>query len=236
MSANISLDALLERLRNETGKLSIEIEQEIKSLWQWGIERIEDPAIKGTLEDYIFHRVPANFFLAPSSVTGNHHPYWHNRPGGLLRHITECCVSADRLISLFGYVNKNDKVDANIRDRVLAATVITDTQKNGVPWGDHTVPNHGEIAAKIWREVWDESNDPRRPSKISIAQASHWHYGRYTPVPDGEKRVSFIELNDITKIVHLLDACSSAFYYEFIYRPVDRVISPEEACAFFIKR
>ncbi|OGZ58565.1 MAG: hypothetical protein A3B96_04345 [Candidatus Spechtbacteria bacterium RIFCSPHIGHO2_02_FULL_43_15b] len=129
MSANISLDALLERLRNETGKLSIEIEQEIKSLWQWGIERIEDPAIKGTLEDYIFHRVPANFFLAPSSVTGNHHPYWHNRPGGLLRHITECCVSADRLISLFGYVNKNDKVDANIRDRVLAATVITDTQK-----------------------------------------------------------------------------------------------------------
>ena len=132
---------------------SAKVEQEIRSLWEWGIDRISDENIRQAVKYYYLYKVPGQFFTAPSSTSGKH-PYWHNVSGGLVRHIAECCVSADRLLAVFGFVEDDDRtIHAPARDIVLAATVITDTQKNGIPWGDTSVRNHGEIAANVWRDV-----------------------------------------------------------------------------------
>ena len=224
-----SVEDLLARFKNgEIGifkiSFSAKVEQEIRSLWEWGIDRISDTSIRQAVKYYYLYKVPDQFFSAPSSTSGKH-PYWHNVPGGLVRHLTECCISADRLLGIFGFVEDDDRtVSAFARDIVLAATVITDTQKNGIPWGDSSVRNHGEIAAKVWRDVAETC---KLPADITdqIAEAVHYHYGRYTQVPEGQSKKRLNDLPGLVKIVHLLDVCSSNRDNELIYRPVDRIPS-----------
>lgn len=225
---DITLEDLVGRIEFEANyNLSERVKNELLSLWEWGIERISDDNIRGAVKCYFFCKVPYQFFTAPSSTSGKH-PYWHNVPGGLVRHLTECCISADRLISMCGFVEEDDlTVNVFARDIVLAATVITDTQKNGIPWGGSSVISHGEIAANVWRDVAEAC-------KISadiidqIAEAVHFHYGRFTQVPGGHLRKRINDFPDFVKIVHLLDACSSNSDNELIYRPVDRILSPLE--------
>jgi len=228
-----SVEDLLARFKNgEIGlflisKFEADVEQEIRFLWEWGIDRISDDSIRQAVKYYYLHKVPDQFFSAPSSTSGKH-PYWHNVPGGLVRHLTECCISADRLLGIFGFVEDDDRtIHVPSRDIVLAATVITDTQKNGIPWGNSSVRNHGEIAANTWRDI-AESCKLSKDIADQISEAVHYHYGRYTQVPDGQPRKRFNDLPDFVKIVHLLDVCSSNRDNEFIYRPVDRIPSPVE--------
>lgn len=226
---------VLERIRShikdlDCGYDSTGICSEVLSLWQWGIDRIEDKDLQQAIGFYYAYVVPVEFFVSPSSITGKH-PSWHNKPGGIVRHLTECCVKADRKIMEFGHVCVNEQggehVDPDFRDRVLAATVITDTFKNDLPWGKTSVRNHGEIAARYWQMTAHGRID--EATIKAIAEAVHWHYGRYTPVPKGTPRKELRDLPELVQMVHQLDMCSSDSNNEFIYRPVDRILSPEIA-------
>lgn len=236
MEAIYSLDGLLERVCAEHSALDTDtlgkICSDTRALWEWGIERISDPNIRIAVKSFYCCVVPKQFFIAPSSTNGTHHPYWHNRPGGIVRHLAECCVSADRLLQAFGFtrqVREHDREQEYVldwaRDRVLAATVLSDTFKNGFPWGRETVKNHGEVAAELWHAHAASSVDDETLDEI--AHAVHWHYGRYTPVPEGCERAKLDHFAKITQIVHLLDMCSSNDDYALIYLPVDRIPSLE---------
>jgi hypothetical protein len=216
---------LINLSREKSGKIDGTVEEKIKSLWQWGIERISDSDIRQAVKHYYFAGVPAEFFSAPASASGGKHPSWHNEPGGIVWHLMECCVSADRLLQAYEYMDDNGRFDLRARDIVLAATLITDTLKNGSPWGARTLKNHGELAALRWKHLAHGYVDD--DALEQIAHAAHYHYGRYTPVPAGEKKVRFLDLPPLTQIVHLLDMCSSNQDYKLIYRPVERIAPPE---------
>ena len=216
---------LINFLREKSDKIDGEVEEKIKALWQWGIERISDQDIRQAIKHFYFAGVPVEFFSAPASVSGGKHPSWHNKPGGIVWHLMECCVSADRFLQAYEYTDEKGRFDLRARDIVLAATLITDTLKNGSPWGDVTLKNHGELAALRWKYLTHESVD--YDALEQIAHAVHYHYGRYTPVPAGQKKIRFEDMPPLAQIVHLLDMCSSNSDYQLLYRPVERIALPE---------
>ena len=217
---------LISLLRKKSDKIDVAIEEKVKALWDRGIERISDEDIRQAIKHYYFAGVPVEFFSAPVSVSGGKHPSWHNKPGGIVWHLMECCVSANRLLAAYEYTDENGKFDLRARDIVLAATLITDTLKNGSPWGEVSLRNHGELAALRWKHLAHGSVDD--DALEQIAQAVHYHYGRYTVVPKGQKKIRFKDMPPLTQIVHLLDMCSSNKDYELLYRPVGHILSPED--------
>lgn len=231
MEDSKGVERLLSRLFEETDKINDKVKQEIKFLWEWGIGRISNDVVRKAVSNYYLAQVPFQFFISPVSLgasplmphTKKRHPSWHNVAGGIVRHIAESCVGADRQLTLFGFVDEDERVDADARDIVLAATLATDTQKNGLPWSEKTVRNHGEIAARIWDRVAIGCGVPRN-TREQITEAVFWHYGRYTPT---HPKKSFQELPELVKIVHILDACSASRDNELIYRPVENIPSPE---------
>lgn len=222
---DFTFSGLIVRLREKSDRIDEGVEEKIRLLWEWGIEKISDRDIREAVKHYYFAGVPVEFFSAPASVSGGKHPKWHNEPGGIVLHLTECCVSADRLLQAYEYTDEEGRYDLRARDIVLAATLITDTLKNGSPWGEKTLKNHGELAALRWKYLAHGSVDDDVLEQI--AEAAHWHYGRYTPVPKGQKRKRFVDLPPLVQIVHLLDMCSSNIDYQLIYKPVDNIPSPE---------
>ena len=216
---------LIGELRKKSDKIDEAVEIKIKALWDWGIERISDKDIRQAIKRYYFAGVPVEFFSAPASVSGGKHPSWHNEPGGIVWHLTECCVSVDRLLQTYGYRDEDGRYDFRARDIVLAATLITDTLKNGSPWGERTLKNHGELAALRWKHLAHESVDD--DALEQIAEAAHYHYGRYTVVPEGEKKIRFRDLPPLVQIVHLLDSVSASDKNMIIYKPVEHIPSPE---------
>jgi hypothetical protein len=232
MSPEPEVGYLLDVLRQKSDKIDDLVEKEIRTLWREGVERISNPNIRQAIKFFYIHVVPVEFFSAPSSMTGNHHPEWHNDvPGGfgILRHIIECCVMADKELEIEGYVKRDlddrERIDPDALDIVLAATLVTDTFKNG-SWGKRTLRNHGEIAARMWRLTTTGRVDEWIGSKI--ADAVHFHYGRYTPVPEGSPPVKLENLPKLTQIVHRLDARSADGNNMLIYRPVGN-IPPRES-------
>ncbi|MFY9457628.1 MAG: hypothetical protein WAP23_01720 [Candidatus Spechtbacterales bacterium] len=217
--------ALINLLREKSDQIDETVEGKIESLWQWGVERISDQDIRQAIKHYYFAGVPVAFFSAPASVSGGKHPSWHNEPGGIVWHLMECCKSANRLLQAYGYTDDEERFDLRARDIVLAATLITDTLKNGCPWGEKTLKNHGELAALRWKYLSHGFVDD--DALEQIAYAAHYHYGRYTPVPNGHEKIRFKDLPPLAQIVHLLDMCSSNNDYGLIYRPVERIAPPE---------
>lgn len=219
---------LVDLLRQKTDRIDESVEEKIRNLWGYGIEEISDRDIREAVKRYYFAGVPVEFFSAPASVSGGKHPGWHNTSGGIAWHLMECCVSADRFLQAYEYTDESGIYDfrgRRARDIVLAATCITDTVKNGSPWGERTLKNHGELAAVGWKYLAHGSVDDEALEQI--AHAVHYHYGRYTPVPEGKEKIKFKDLPPLTQIVHLLDMCSSDIKNQLIYRRVEKVPSPE---------
>ena len=225
----ISIEELLGNIGKRLGKTpDVAIARELAALWSHGINRVSNDELRMAVKYYYLKNVPVEFYSAPSSVSGNYHPWWHNQTAGMMRHLTECCVMADRFLRCYGFVQgDSEAVDPKARDIVLAATVITDTWKNGMPWGDRTVKNHGEIAANAWIHIAKTLGFPDEDLVRQIAEAVHWHYGRYTPVAFGEEKRRLLELPPLVQIVHLLDSCSANRDIPILYRPVERIAPPE---------
>jgi hypothetical protein len=237
------MQTTIARLEHEGVKVDEELKAEIAALWHWGIERIANPALKTSLIEYYRTAVPWQFFVEPSSASGSHHPPHHNRKGGIVRHLTECCIFAPRLLELYGYTvlveepkekrekkNKKDevrrrlqKVDPQALDVVIAATLITDTFKNGCPWGEKTNPEHGDISAFEWTKVASRLLvDSSVINKVYIA--CYWHYGRWTP---NQNAAGILALpNPFTQIVHLLDAILTSDEIKLLYTAVPKIPVP----------
>lgn len=225
MKEEKGLKALIARLESETGQINAETKMVIRRLWQWGIERITDDAVRKSVNNYFEVRVPCEFFILKASTSKSPHVRWHNGPGGLARHIVESCILLDIFLNSYGYTDRDKRIreDARwMRDIVLAATLISDTQKCGIPWSGKTVINHGEIAAERWKIVAIGCG-VSYVTMEKILEAITWHYGRFTP-SDNPKE--FHQLPDYVQIVHLADSISSLPIIENIFNPRRRIPPP----------
>lgn len=208
------MQKVLERLEKQGALVEANLVNELKALWHWGIERIKNPALQQSVVEFYRQKVPWQFFVEEASASGKHHPRHHGNRAGLVRHITECCVLAPRLLIYFGFSDKQtDKRNSHAQDVVLAATLLSDTCKNGNPWGPKTRPDHGKISASEWLAYAFQTGVDFKTIE-HVYEAVHWHYGRFTP--SGEPK-ELKDLPPLVQIVHLLDVISSSKEIDLLY-------------------
>lgn len=85
---------------------------------------------------------PPEFFKAPCSSSGQYHPPEDQVEGGIIVHSRKAVRVA---LDLFRFFDVKDQL---AKDKIIAACILHDIQKNGIPWSDKTSYEHGPIAAK----------------------------------------------------------------------------------------
>lgn len=197
------------------GVLTDEIRQRLSEFWFHGVEKICDRRIKAAVV-YLFTKiVPWQFFTAPASSSTKYHPTWQVKPGGLIRHTTELCIVIERQLQQYPKLTDskcNPLPEA--RDILLAAGILHDTFKNGLPWGEKTdYENHHRVAAEKWDAAAGKFGVPKS-IRESIYEAIFWHAGRWTPEwqPDKLEKLSIY-----ARILHSADMFSSDYNLDLMY-------------------
>ena len=175
------MERIKDRLRNK-GALSDLVEERLEELWMHAVERIADDRIKAAVVYLLEEVVPWQFFVAPASSSSQFHPNWQVTAGGLVRHTTELCIGLHRHLQQFPELTDEKCVPLpKVFDTLLAAGILHDAFKNGLPWGEKTdYENHHRIAAEKWSEAAEKFGVPEDIRK-NATEAIFWHAGRWTP-------------------------------------------------------
>ncbi len=107
---------------------------------------IQDPNIQDFVR-ILLETAPPEFYTDPCSGTGKYHPPEDQQVGGILIHTKKAVQVALSLMRFYG-LGPDRKEYWLLRDQIIAAVILHDLYKNGIPWGESTHPEHGDIAAK----------------------------------------------------------------------------------------
>lgn len=116
---------------------------------------------------------PKEFWTAPSSSSGKYHPSEDNGVGGLVRHTLKTILIAHTLAYTEYYLSHEKKF---YKDICVVAAGCHDIKKNGEPWGKHTVPEHGILAANYL-----DNFELKGPAKRMIQDAVRYHMNNWHP-------------------------------------------------------
>lgn len=158
------------------------------------IDRIASPSIRKFVRTALNY-AHDEFWLVPSSSSGQYHPPEDQGEGGLIRHLIKASEVAYSLANFYDLNEQN-------RDIVVSASMIHDIQKNGIPWGTKTDYTHGLIAYQ-----WLDRFNLKQSCKDKIRRCVRYHMGRWCS-PSGEiKRATHPSTNEL--IVQLADYMAS---------------------------
>lgn len=135
------------------------------------------------------------FWKVPASSSGRFHPIEDLNDAGLIRHLVKATRIAYHL-SVFFSLSETD------RDIVLAATILHDIQKNGIPWESGTDGRHAFIAYE-----WLNKFDLKAEYKIKILSCVRYHMGKWSQPENEAERASKPELMEL--IVQMSDYIAS---------------------------
>ncbi len=127
------------------------------------LSRIKSRSLRTFTEEALSKADP-NFWEAPCSSTGKHHPSEDQGKGGLVRHIKKGNV----VIEEFGRRAKFAQLEF---DMAHCAYDLHDICKNGIPWGASTDYTHGYLASE-WLKQFKLSNEV---VKQTIIDAVRYH-------------------------------------------------------------
>ena len=109
---------------------------------------IKNEKIKEWTEEFLKEKAPDYFWEIEASSTGKYHPSYAVEKGGLVKHTKVVFQIALDMLD-----NKVWGFSEQERDIILAAILLHDVMKRGVPETDHTVHNHGTLVSnKIHNE------------------------------------------------------------------------------------
>lgn len=122
---------------------------DINSLQQ-EIDSISRPEIRELVIRCLEH-APDYFWRIPASSTGNHHPSFALGEGGLVRHTKAAVRIALELIpSWYVYLPGYEPIKPDRRDCIIAALILHDTCKRGVPDTGKTDTGHPIIPRRYY--------------------------------------------------------------------------------------
>lgn len=209
------MQKIIEKLRTQNVLTDV-VELRVREFWQFCVEDIRDAQIRESVVQYLETASPWQFFVAPASPSGKHHPVWQNEPGGILRNTVECCLSVDKAMQKeWSLVEGLDTPKEPDRSIIFAATLLSDSFKGGDPWSPHTDYRHGKIAAEHWKKIALELGVPERSIAL-VYEATFWHLGRFTP---GWTKEIDATLSLHTKITAALDAHYADKNLEKLFTP-----------------
>lgn len=204
----------MEKLRQrltEAGIWDVKLENEVKALWKYGVDRIGDARLRQAVAGFL-GIVPKVFFTGPASRSGRFHPPWQNGRHGTLRSIVESCVLVPGMAMYIPEIlDAALRPDPHAVDVAMAATIVSDTWKKEDVGDTHYGAEHGLVAAEAWRKF--AAGSGLEPAVVEeVAQGSIWHYGIYTPgwTPG-------TPLAPIARLVNLCDAFTARPELAVIY-------------------
>jgi len=134
-------------------------------------EGIGDSRLVTAVEDFLGTRVPPEWWTAPASSSGQYHPAFALGDGGLVRHSVMVALWTADLKNLYA-------LSGSEASEAFAAGLVHDGFKGGEPWGSHTEPMHGHLAADAWRHMTGGAWP-------AVEDAIRRHYAVWDPIRPG---------------------------------------------------
>lgn len=168
------------------------------------VAHIKNEDIKHELFE-AFNHVPMYFFQVAASSTGKYHPTYALGQMGLWRHTIAAAMIACDLVNLEMFDLTDDE-----KDYIIAAILLHDTCKHGIPETKYTVHDHPLQAANLVNTYCSKE------FANNVAPLIASHMGQWTTC-----KWSKIELpkpeTKMQKIVHLCDYLASRKYLEVVF-------------------
>jgi len=162
---------------------------------------IRDRAVREFTE-HCLAEAPEYFWTVPSSSSGKYHPEQSNGEGGLVRHTRAVVYFAIKLCDVFSATRLET-------DCVIAASILHDVLKYGLPKQDHTTKNHDYEGAVWVREHGIAQGLDKRLLDL-ITGSIAWHMGRWTDLTGRDVERKFPEeYGYIHLVVHLADVIAA---------------------------
>ena len=168
------------------------------------ISLIKDKHVAGFVK-YALTLAPEQFWTAPCSSTGKHHPPENNSKGDLIRHIIKAVSTAYELCNFYGLYNTD-------KDIVIASTILHDIKKNGEPWVEYTNVEHGLIAYNWLISLDGLDRGYRMFHKQAIANAVRYHMALLIK-PESELERALMP-TEHEKIVQLADYMAKTIHMD----------------------
>ena len=169
------------------------------------LQLIKDPELSDAVKKILDEVVPDYFYIVSASSTGKYHPWYSLGYGGLVRHTKAAVRIAYDLLQLAQYKHLNS-------DEIIAALILHDTFKHGVPMANFTVKEHPLIAASnigAWISRTDLSEEVRGHfARICVLIKSHM--GQWNELSNGD--VLPIPITESQRFVHMCDYLASRKY------------------------
>ena len=163
---------------------------------------IQNPDIKN-LVIRALNVVPDYFWIIPASSTGKYHPTYSLGQGGLLRHTKACVRIAWELF-------RNETIQqytAEEKDLIIAALLLHDTCKLGVPATRYTVTEHPLLVRYVFSSI--ERNEDEADWSEKILQLIAGHMGQWNTDYKTGKEVLPKPTTRIERFVHMVDYLAS---------------------------
>jgi putative nucleotidyltransferase with HDIG domain len=151
------------------------------------VKKIQDSYIKEFTKKAFLGAAP-EFWTAPCSSSGKHHPPEDNGPGGLVRHLIKASAVTEQ------FARRENFTTYEI-DMARAATLLHDVKKNGSEWTNETLYNHGILGAEYLQRI--ELKDEY--AKRIILDAVRYHMAPWNTTLPNDKFFLLGETKDIFK-------------------------------------
>lgn len=168
------------------------------------LDLIQDTNIKNTTEN-IIRLLPDYFFTVPASSTGKYHPDYALGKGGLVRHTKAAVGIAKELLVLEMYAPLRAH-----KDYIIAALILHDGLKHGLPYNKYSVSDHPVQMAHFIHTRSINKDIADKIASLVISHMGQWNTDYKTkevimPKPE----------TDVHKFVHLCDYLASRKCLEY---------------------
>ena len=155
---------------------------------QEALNKFNNPLTREFVREAL-EKAPDRFWLDPCTKSEEYHPPFDRVvPGGIINHALVCTYFVERGIQRypeFAYQEMHPdhhwpitKPDPRWLDLARVAAMLHDIVKCGIPWGKHTVKNHGHLGAEFLSTLPTfQLLDPDDQSWILVGV--RWHMGRW---------------------------------------------------------
>jgi hypothetical protein len=157
--------------------------------------------------------LPDYFFKIPASSTGKYHPQYATGEGGLLRHTKAAVRIAHTIMATETFGKHYPSLD---RDMIIAALIIHDGLKKGMPEEKYTRTDHPLLVRQFFTDFTKTEHAPELPENIrnNIFKLIESHMGQWNKDKDG-KEILPKPCCTPHRLVHLADYLASRKMLEF---------------------
>ncbi|HHX67610.1 MAG TPA: HD domain-containing protein [Gallicola sp.] len=181
--------------------------------FDYEISKIQNEHIKNIVVKTL-EVVPEYFWRIVASSTSKYHPQYALGEGGLVRH-TKAAVA----IALCLFENSTvQNFTQEEKDLIVAALILHDVCKNGIPGGKWTVTEHPLLVKELFKKI--EWNEEEKQFIQIINNLIETHMGQWVEDFKTKKKVLEKPKSKLQKFCHMADYLASRKFLEVNFEAI----------------